>query len=248
MDKKTHAIISAVIAVAFVVVVQLFATPQPLFRFLLPAFVIYMGGVGIYNWYYLKRNESLKFWLWLRFPLLLLSWFGVYFLISDAWPRSLFLVATLPVLYFFESLIGNTGQQLGLNEFLLTLGTLLLALFGLSYYFILPGLFFLALVLFAVTITVRSSLELVPHDTAVQWVVAVAIGFFAAQLFWVMGFWPLHYTVSAVITFVALYVGWMLYYHYLYHTLTNKQIQFYLFFASVLILIALLTTTWSIQS
>lgn len=248
MDKKKHLIISAVIAVAFVVIVQLFATPQPRFRYLLPGFLAYVIGVGVYNWFYLLKNEALKFWIWMRIPLLLVSWFGVYFLVSEGWSRSLLLLASLPIIFFFESQAGNTGQQLGWNEFLLTLGTILFALMGLSYYFVIPGLIFMGLVFTAITVTVRSSLELVPHSNNIKWVVSLALGFFATQLFWVLNFLPFHFSVLTIIAFIALYVAWMLYYHYLYHTLNVRQIQFHLIFAVALVVIALLTTPWGIQS
>ncbi len=248
MSFKAHTIVSAGIAIAFVVVVQIFATPLPVFRFLIPAFLIYLGGVMLYNRWYLKREDRFNIWVWLRLPLFLVAWFGIFFLIPSSFGRGAFLLVGVPIIFFFESLVGNTGQQLSWNEFLLTAGGILLSLFGLSYYFILPGVLYLLFVFAAITILVRTSLELVPHDTMVKWVASLAIGLFATELFWATSFLPLHYTALAIIVFNALYVLWIIYYHYLYHTLTLKQIQFHLILALVLTVIMLVSTPWSIQT
>ncbi len=248
MSLKIHLIISAVIAIAFVVIVQIFASPLPVFRYLLPAFLIYLIGVSLYNRWYMLSKERWNVWVWLRLPMFLAAWFGVFFLLPSSFARGLFLLALVPIVFFFESVVGNPGQQLGWNEFLLTLGAVLLTLFGFSYYFVLPGLIYLLLTFLAVTVVVRSSLEMVPHDTLVKWVAALAIGLFAMELFWAINFLPLHYSALAVVTFNVLYVVWIVYYHYLYHTLTRKQIQFHLVLAVVLTLVIFMSTPWSIQT
>ncbi len=248
MTTKSHLIISGVIAILFVVIVQIFAAPQPVFRFLLPSFLVYLVAVSLYNRWYLKLQERWNVWVWLRIPLFLFAWFGVFFLITSGFGRGLFLLLGVPIIFFFESLVGNTGQQLSWNEFLLTLGALLLILFGFSFYFILPGMLYMVLTFMLVTLAVRSSFEMVPHQTAVKWVASLAIGLFALELFWASNFLPLHYTALAVISFNVLYVVWIVYYHYLYHTLSLKQIQFHLVLAFVLTLIIFISTPWSIQT
>ena len=248
MSLRIHLIISAVIAVAFVVIVQVFASPLPVFRFLLPAFLVYLVVVSLYNRWYMRKQNRWNVWVWLRLPMFLASWFGVFFLLPSSFARGLFLLALVPVTFFFESLVGNIGQQLGWNEFLLTLGASLITLFGFSYYFLLPGLVYLMLTFLAVAVIVRSSLELVPHSNIVKWVASLAIGLFALELFWGINFLPLHYTALAVVTFNVLYVVWIVYYHYLYHTLTRKQIQFHLVLAIILTIVIFLSTPWSIQT
>lgn len=245
---RTHTIVSVATALAFVIVVQIFATPLPVFRFLIPAFLVYLGAVALYNRWYLRRQDRWNIWVWLRVPLFLTAWFGMFFLIPSSLGRGAFLLIGVPIVFFFESLVGNTGQQLGWNEFLLTAGGVLLSIFGLNYYFIFPGVLYLLVVFVAVTLLVRTSLELVPHDTLVKWVASLAIGLFVTELFWAASFLPLHYTALAVIVFNALYVVWIMYYHYLYHTLTLKQIQFHLLLALVLTAVMFITTPWSIQT
>lgn len=248
MFNRIHLIISAVIAILFLVITQIFASPLPVFRFLVPAYILYTLVVAGYNYWYLKKREQFNLWLWLRLPLFLLSWFGLFFVIPSGLGRGLFLLVSLPIITFFESLIGNTGQQLGWNEFLLTIAALLISLFGFSYYFMLPGVIYLLFVFLSVAIVVRSSLELVPHDPMVKWVAALALGLFTTELFWSISFLPLHFTALAVFTFNVLYVLWIIYYHYLYKTLTRTQIQFHLILALILAIVMFLSTPWSIQS
>jgi hypothetical protein len=248
MNFRLHLIISAVIAITFLVVVQIFATPVPVYRFLVPAYILYVAAVAGYNWWYLRKQNLLNYWVWLRLPLFLLSWFGLFFLVPSGLGRGLFLLVSLPIIFFFESLVGNTGQQLGWNEFLLTCAAVLLTLFGLSYYFNLPGILYLIAMFGAVTLVVRSSMELVPHQSIVKWIAAMALGLFATELFWGISFLPLHYTALAIFTFIVLYVLWIIYYHYLYQTLTRRQIQFHLLLALLLVIVMFLSTPWGIQS
>lgn len=248
MPFRFHLIISAIIAIAYLVIVQLFSSPVPRLHLLLPAYGVYILAVGGYNRWYLAKRDQWVLWVWLRLPFFLVAWLGVLFLIPAGLGRGMFLLISLPIIFFFESLVGNTGQQLGWNEFLLTCAALLLTLFGASYYFLLPGVLYLFIVFLTVSILVRSSLELVPHPPLVRWVASLSIGLFATELFWVVSFLPLHYTALAIFTFNVLYVLWIIYYHYLYRTLTSKQVQFHLVLAIVLALVMLISTPWSIQS
>ena len=248
MPIRVHLVISAAIAILFLVVVQVFASPLPVFRFLVPAFLLFTGAVALYNRWYLRKQEQWNVWVWLRVPFFLLAWFGLFFLIPSGLGRGLFLLTSLPIIFFFESLTGNTGQQLGWNEFLLTCAALLLTLFGFSYYFMLPGVLYLLVVFLVISVLVRSSLELVPHPPLVKWVASLSIGLFATELFWAVSFLPLHYTALGIFTFNVLYVLWIIYYHYLYRTLTSKQVQFHLVLAVALALVMLVSTPWSIQS
>ncbi len=248
MPYRIHVILSAIIAIAFLVIVQVFASPLPVFRFLVPAYLLYVSAVAGYNYWYLKSRDQYNFWLWVRLPMFMLAWFGLFFMIPSGLGRGLFLIVSLPIIWFFESLVGNTGQQLGWNEFLLTVAALLISLFGFSYYFVLPGVVYLAIVFLSIAVVVRSSLELVPHEPLVKWVAALALGLFVTELFWATSFLPLHYTALAIFTFNVLYVLWIIYYHYLYKTLTRKQVQFHLILALILAVVMFISTPWGIQS
>lgn len=246
--QRFHIVISAIIAILFLVVVQIHASPNPVFRFLVPQFVLFVIAVAVYNRWYMRKQEKWNVWVWLRIPFFLISWFGIFFLVPSGVGRGLFLLVSLPIIFFFESLAGNTGQQLGWNEFLLTSAALLLTLFGFSYYFVLPGVLYLLLVFISIAVLVRSSFELVPDQALVKWIASLSLGLFITELFWTVSFLPLHYSALAIFTFNLLYVLWIIYYHYLYKTLTRRQVQFHLVLAFTLALIMFISTPWSIQT
>jgi hypothetical protein len=75
MRLTSHTIVSGIISVGFVVIVQIFAAPQPVFRFLLPAFLLFVAVITTYNYFYLKRIGLYNFWSLMRIVLFLLVWF-----------------------------------------------------------------------------------------------------------------------------------------------------------------------------
>lgn len=246
MSPSRHKIVSALFAVAFVVIVQWFASPLPVFRFLVPLFFLYLAGLTLYNWKYLKSQKELSWWLLVRVPVFLLSWFGLLFIIPTGYGRIFFLIISLPVIFFFETLVANKGQQLAWNLFLLTIASLFISLYGFNYYFPLSGLVYLALIFVGVLTSVRISIESVPHPNNVKWLAGSVLALFSAELFWVLQFLPLHFSVLAVIHFNILYLLWAIYYHYLYQTLTKKQIQFNILLALALSIVILLSSPWTI--
>lgn len=246
MNPRNHKIFSILFAVAFVVVVQLFASPMPVFRFLIPAFLIYLGIVMIYNWRFLKSQGHFNTWLFLRLPIFLIFWFSLLFVIPLGFARAIFLLGSIPAVFFFETLIENTGQQIGWNLFLLSLASLLIGIYGFNFYFPLSGLVYLSLLFVGIAALVRTSMETVPHSSNIKWLAALVLALFSAELFWVLQFLPLHFSVLAVINFNILYLLWAIYYHYLYQTLTARQIQFNILLAIGLSIVVLLSSPWSI--
>ncbi len=246
MNPTRHKIFSAIFAIAFVVIVQWFASPLPTFRFLVPAILGFLVALTLYNWKYLKFQNLLSWWLLVRIPVFVLVWFGLLFIIPNGFGRGLFLLISIPVIFFFETLVANKGQQLGWNLFLLSLASLLVSLYGFNFYFPLSGLVYLALVFLGVLVLVRISLESVPHSTNVKWLAGLVLALFSAELFWVLQFLPLHFSVLGVINFNILYLLWAIYYHYLYQTLTQKQIQFNILLALALSIVILVSSPWTI--
>jgi hypothetical protein len=247
MNQHRHKIISGIFAIAFVVVVQWFAVPIPVFRFLIPAFIIYLGIVTLYNWRYLVSQKVFSYWLLARVPIFLLVWFGLLFVIPFGFIRSLFLLASLVIIFFFETLAANKGQQLAWSLFLVSLASLQLSLFGFSFYFPLHGLVYLLINFVGILLLVRASVDSVPHSINVKWLAGLVIGLFAAEVFWALQFLPLHFSVLAVISFMVLYLAWAIYYHYLYKTLTGKQIQLSVLLVLFLSALILLSSPWTIQ-
>lgn len=247
MKLSRHKIISLLFAIGFVVVVQWFASPLPTFRFLVPAILIYIGAIAIYNWRYFVNRDQLDWWLALRNPILILIWFGLLFVVPSGFGRGVFLLVTIPIIFFFQTLLANRGQQLAWNWFLLSLAGLLLALYGFNFYFPLTGIVYLALVFIGVLFLVRIVVDSVPHPPGVKWLAGLVMALFAAEIFWVLQFLPLHFSVLAVLSFNILYLLWAIYYHYLYQTLTARQIQLNVLLALGLSLVILISSPWTIQ-
>ncbi len=243
---KYHKIISLVISVAFIVVVQVFAAPEPKFRYLIPAFFLYVAIVGFYNRLYLKWLNRYTVWSWLRMILFFFGWFALFLILPTSSLRGAFLVAGLGLIYFFESMVGHLGEQILFNETLVSAFAFSMALFGFEWYFQFPNIVTLLLAFGIITLMVRSSYAATPVSPYVQWVGSIAIGLFSTELLWALTFWPLHYSALALILFATFYFCWSLYYYYLFNHITPKKIQFHLVLSLVFIGIILLVTPWSI--
>jgi len=122
MNPFRHKIISAIFALAFVIMMQVMTSGEPVFRYLVPTFFGFLVAMTIYNWRYLLSIGGISFWILARVPVFVLIWFGLIFIVPFGFVRSLFLFASLPIIFVFETLVANKGQQLGWNLFLLSLG------------------------------------------------------------------------------------------------------------------------------
>lgn len=248
MSPQFHKLVSLGFAFAYAILIQAMIGDNLVFRFFVPAFLIYLVILTCYNWRYLLSQQALNWWLVIRMSLFVLIWFGLLFIIPSSIGRNLYLLFSLPIIFIFETLVANKGQQLGWNIFLLSLASLLIGLYGFNYYFPLSGLLYLILVFAGSTILVRSSIEAVPHPAAIKWFASLILGLFAAQLFWILQFLPLYFSVLAVLSFVILYLLWAIYYHYLYQSLTRRQIQYNLILVIIFTILILISSPWTIQS
>lgn len=87
---KRHKFISFCWGLLFLIIVQKFVQPQPVFRFLAPAFLFYAAIVGAYNTWYLKQIQKYNFWTVLRSLMLLAAAFGVFLILPSENLRGLF--------------------------------------------------------------------------------------------------------------------------------------------------------------
>ncbi len=245
--KNRHNFVSLAIALLFVLILQKFASPQPVFRFLVPAFAGLLAVVWFYNRWYLRQMEKYNFWIQLR-PLLLLSaGFGIFSVLpSELW-REIFLVASVPVITLFELVLGNLTENLILNE------TLFIA-FGLFSYFFASYFYAPAYQpYYALGVFISSSLlarcfyEFLPQDDKVKIVSSLVLGLFCAELFWVMNFLPFHFSFLAFLMFNLFYFCLIINNYYLFHSLSAKKIQFHLSLLMVCMFLALLATPWVIM-
>ena len=247
MNPTRHKVVSLIFAIAFAIIMQVMTSGEPIFRFLVTTFFVFLAMLTYYNWRYLLSQERFDLWLLIRVSVFILIWFGLIFIVPLGFIRFLFLIASLPIIFIFETLVANKGQQLGWNLFLLSLASLLLGLFGFHFYFPLSGLVYLGLTFIGVALLVRISVDTVPHSGNVKWFASLVIGMFASQVFWVLQFLPLHYSVLAILSFNILYLLWAIYYHYLYQSLSRRQIQFNLLIVVIFSIVILISSPWIIQ-
>lgn len=246
MIANYHRIISAILSIAFLVVVQLFAAPLPVFRYLIPAFVGLWAIFGLYNLFYLRLNEKFNWWVWLRPLLFLVGWFGLFFIIPNDWLRGLFLLAGLPIVYFVEAFTSNVGQQLLFNEILITAFSFFMGAAAIAQYFPKFSLFYTIAVFVFITLLCRASYEFTPLSVRNKWSSSLILAFFSTELFWALNFLPWHYSALAIILFNLFYFFWALYYYHIFNHLTPKRIQFHLILAAVFILVIVVVTPWKI--
>ncbi len=248
MIARYHRIISAILSIAFLVVIQLFATPQPIFRFLIPAFFGLLAAFGFYNWLYLGWQDKWNWWVWLRPLLFLVGWFGLFFIMPNDFLRGLFLLGGLPLVYFIEALTSNVGQQLLFNEVLLTAFCFFMGAAAAAQYYPKFSLLYTAVVFGFIALLCRASYEFTPLSAPHKSSSALIIALFTTELFWVLNFLPFHYSALALILFNLFYLCWALYYYFIFNHLTPKRIQFHLILASVFILAIVIITPWKILS
>lgn len=246
---KHHKLISAFISVSFIVVVQLFASREPIFRYLLSSFILFVTGVSLYNYVYLRVIEKYNFWIWLRPALFLCGWFGLFLITPNEFLRGLFLLVGLPIVFLFELFLGSGGEHLLFNEVLLTVFALYMAITAGSWYFInIHGAVYLLAVFIATALVCRSSFESMPQSVYAKWTGSLIIALFLTELFWALAFLPLHYSALGIMLFNIFYFCWALYYYYLFNTLTPKKIQFHIGLAAFITFSVLLVTPWKILS
>lgn len=243
---KYHKFTSLILGLFFLIVLQTFATPEPIFRFLIPAFLGYVILITIYNRWYLKRIEKYSFWILLRPILLLVSGFGLFLIIPSDFLRGSFLIVSVGVIAFFEIILGNFAENLLLNETLIIAFGLFFLFFALYHY--LPGYetFYLAGIFFGSALLTRSFYEFIPKSERVKIIGAVTIGLFCSELYWVLNFLQFHFSVLSIILFNIFYFCVLLNYYFLFHILNFKKIQFHLVLICMTSLLAILATPWQI--
>ncbi len=262
---KHHKYISVIIGLLFVIVLQELSVPQPIFRFLLPIFLIYGMAVSYYNLAYLRFVGKYNRWVVLRPFLLFWSGLGVFLLLPNSGWRGFFLTFAFLMIVLVELNLRNFTENLLVNETLIIAFGFFVSFAGFNQY--LPqaaGMPFwplwrynlhlslqpayLAGVFFTTTLVVRSFYEFIPQSLRTKWVAAVILGLFSSELFWSLSFLPFHYSAGALVLFAIFYFCLILNYYYLYHTLTFQKIQFHLALIALACGIAILATPWRVLS
>ncbi len=243
---KYHKLISLVWGLTFLIVLQTFSTPEPIFRFLIPAFIGYTALVTLYNVWYLKQIDKYNFWIILRPILLLLSGFGLFLIIPSDLLRGSFLIVSVGVIAFFEIILGNFAENFLLNETLLIAFGLFFLFFAFYHYLPNYQTYYLAGIFFGSALLTRSFYEFVPKSSRVKLIGAVTIGLFCSQLYWTLNFLQFHFSALSLILFNIFYFCLILNYYFLFHILNFKKIQFHLLLILICSVVVLISTPWQI--
>jgi len=244
---KHHKLISVGIGLMFLLVVQSFSSPEPIFRFLLPAVVFYIGLVAVYNSWYLKRTEKYNFWALLLPEILMAAALGVFLVIHSPNLRGLFLTATVVFIALAEIILGNMSENLLLNQTLVVAFGLFFGFFGAYYYTPSYQPLYLVGVFLGAGLLARVFYESVPQSEKTKLIGALAIGLFCAELFWVLNFLQFHFSVLSLILFNIFYLCLVLNYYHLFHNLNFKKVQFHLLLIAFCSILVVLATPWTIR-
>ncbi|MEK7161236.1 MAG: hypothetical protein AAB729_00925 [Patescibacteria group bacterium] len=230
----------------FLIVLQKFATPQPIFRFLLPAFLLYALAVFFYNRWYLKQIQKYSIWASLRVMLLLAAAFGLFLIIPTEGFRGLYLVITVGLISVGEIMLGKEGENILLNETLIIAFGLFLSFSAFYQYMPAFGVVYAVGIFVSATLLARSFYELIPQTGYYKLVGSVALGLFSSEIFWALNFLPFHFSVQGVFLFNIFYLSLILNYYHQFHNLNLKKIQFHLLLITVCSFVVLLFTPWNI--
>jgi hypothetical protein len=243
---KYHKLISFGISLGFLIVVQRFATPVPVFRFLIPAFLILAGLASYYNRWYLKQINKYNFWRMLRPLLILLSAFGLFSIFPSESIRGVFLISAIFFITFSEILIGVNSENLVLVETLLTAFGQFFTLCALYIYAPTYGFYYVFAVFALSALLSRAYYDLIPQSANIKFITSLVIGLFCAEIFWALNFLPGYFSATAFLLFSIFYFCITINYYHFFQTLSFKKIQFHLLlivFSSALVLIS---APWSI--
>jgi hypothetical protein len=244
---KHHKLVAVCIGLLFLLVVQNFSSPIPVFRFLVPAVLAYIFFVGLYNRWYLKKIGKYNFWAVILPGLLMLAAFGAFLVIPSQNLRGLFLTLAVVLIALAEIILGNMSENLMLNQTLVVAFGLFFSLFG--AYFYTPNFepLYLIGIFFAGALLTRVFYESVPQPQRTKLVGSVVIGLFCAEMFWVLNFLNFHFSVLSLIMFNIFYFCLILNYYHLFHNLNFKKIQFHLLLIAFCSLMVVLATPWTVR-
>jgi hypothetical protein len=248
IQEKHHKIICAGLALAFLVVLQSFAAPAPVFRYLIPAFLIYFVVVGAYNFFYLRASGKFNQWMWIRTMLFFLAWFGLFLIPPTVFLRGAFLLVSLPIIYFVELAVANVGENILFNLVILTAFSFYMAIAaaGGNYFTKAPAIIFISAVCLFTLLLTRSSFELIPVSFRTKWLYSLIISLFITEIFWAISFLPLHFSALGFFLLDVFYFLWTLCYYFLLNNLTVKKIQFHSVLLIVIIIVIMIATPWTI--
>lgn len=260
-----HKIYSFTIGFLYSFVLFRFSLGQPVFRFMVPALFIFLTAVYFYNKNYLIKISKQNIWTLAASLLLFLGAFGVFLFLPTEFLRVSFLLCSAVSIGFFEMHLGNFGENLLVNQTLLSAFGIFIGFAGAEQNF--PGLkqilwhlgqreilrlnfsmqplYLIGCFIFTLLLC-RSFYEFIPYSERTKWVSSIIISLFSLELFWALSFLPIHFSAKAVLLLSLYYFCLILNYYNFFHTLTQKKVQFHLALIVLAGLLVILATPWKV--
>lgn len=228
------------------IILQVLSNPQPVFRFLVPAFLVFALVVFFYNRWYLKSVQKYNLWVVVRQLLLLAGAFGLFLVIPSPSLRGLYLILAVFVIVFFQYALENFAENLWINQTLIIAFSYFTSLFAFGQYY--PSYRFFSLVgVFASTFLIsRAFYEFIPQPDKAKVVISAVLGLLVTELFWALNFLPFHFSALAMVLFGLYYFSLIVNYYFFFQILNFKKIQFHLALVFLCITAAILATPWEI--
>ncbi|MEK7618227.1 MAG: hypothetical protein AAB410_03700 [Patescibacteria group bacterium] len=241
-----HKIFSLSLGLLFLVTLQVFSNPIPVFRFLLPAFLGVLAITFFYNRWYLQALNKYNIWVILRPALLQTSGFLMYLFLTDSFFKGVFLISAVLLISVFEIMLANFSENLIINESIIIAFAFCFSFFGFQWWF--PNFTYLYFfgIFASLLLLARCFYDFLPQSNNAKWLNSLVVAFLSAQIFWAANYLPFHYSATAILLLDFFYLILLLNYHYIFHTLTIKKIKFYLLLSVFSLVAVFMATPWTI--
>jgi hypothetical protein len=245
---ENHKVISAAASLALPFFVYAFSYSNPIFRFIVPGFILLVGLVEYFSWGTFAHLHEGRTWAVVRSSLFYLAWVLLFFLLPNQAFQVIFLLSSIPVLYLAQELVGYTGETVLITHTILTSFGLLLAAAAGEYYFH-AGSFLLTLLVFmSLFLLVRATYVFVPQPSSIRLACSLVVALLATQSYAALLFLPFHFSVVGFFAFLAFYLAWLFSYYWQFGVLNSQRVKFYVIVSALLVVGLLLATPWRIVS
>ncbi len=246
IDWTSHRVVSIVSALVLPVVLYNMAIPQPIFRFMVPVFVLLVGTIELLTWRTLRSFGEARVWAIVRSSLFYLSWVLIFFLIPNTFFQGLYIVISIPILYIGQQLVAYTGETVLITHTILASFGIIMGIVASEYYFHASGLVMSTILFIVYFLLARATYVFVPQSSVVRSVTSLLVALCAVEVYIAILYLPFHYTVVGFLTFTSFYLIWLFTYYWQFGVLTFARVKFYLFISILFTIGLLLATPWQL--
>lgn len=240
----SHRVVSVVSAIVLPLVVYNMALPQPIFRFLVPVFIILVVGIEVLTWRTLKSLGEARVWAIVRSSLFYLSWGLLFFLMPSAFLQEVYIFSSIPVLYVGQQLVAYTGETVLITHTILTSFGIIMGVVAGEFYFHASGLVLSTVLFLAYFLLTRATYVFVPQSSVVRLIASILVALCAVEAYIAILYLPFHYTVVGFLSLLSFYLIWLFTYYWQFGVLTFARVKFYLLISLVFAVAILMATPW----